>query len=244
MKTTETMCYPTSLRYDARVSSADDEQGSRSSPNDAPIQVVLIGRIDMISEGLASLINHEPDLTVVAESPKASSAKALKASADVVIVDADYPTTASASTVSETRRTFPDARVLALSMVGDPANVRFVEASGADSVVPKTLGSSELFQAIRELAQREPTPDLGKGLLDESSVSSPDATQLSAKEERVLYLLALGNTNLEIARLNKVSLRTVETHRARICQKLGLKTRAELVQYARTAGLISDPKHV
>jgi two-component system, NarL family, response regulator NreC len=222
------------------MSTADDEHENGSPQKDSPIQVVIVGGADMISEGLAFLIDREPDLTIVQESAEAVDAKQPAATADVIIVDADYPSAAPGERVAETRRTFPDARVLALSMVPDPANARFVVASGADAFMPKTMGSAELFQAIRELAHGDSAPDrtAKKDFAQENSAAAVGSL-LSAKEERVLYLLALGNTNLEIARYNKVSLRTVETHRARICQKLGLRTRAELVHYARTVGLIS-----
>ena len=136
----------------------------------------------------------------------------------------------------------PETRVLVLSMQDDPAYVRQAFAVGANGYLLKEAADSELVQAIHEVAQgrRYVHPLLGARLAAAEAAADQhaQADPLSEREHEVLRLLALGHTNQEIAKLLFISIRTAETHRARIMQKLGLKSRAEIVRYALESGAL------
>ncbi len=138
----------------------------------------------------------------------------------------------------------PKARVLVLSMQDDPRYVREAFASGASGYLLKEAADAELVAAVREVAQgnRYVHPVLGARLAtaEADAQAKADADPLSEREREVLRLLALGHTNQEIAKMLYISVRTAETHRAHIMQKLRLGTRAELVRYALAQGLLDE----
>jgi two-component system, NarL family, response regulator NreC len=135
---------------------------------------------------------------------------------------------------------------LILSMQDDPAYVREAFAAGASGYVLKEAADAELVAAVREVAagQRYVHPTLGARLVaaeaDERARLEEDP--LSEREHEILRLLALGHTNQEIASQLYLSVRTVETHRAHIMQKLRISTRAELVRYALERGVLDQPE--
>ena len=136
----------------------------------------------------------------------------------------------------------PDARVLMLSMQDDPRYVTEAFEAGASGYVLKEAADTEVVDAVRAVAagERYVHPALGARLVqaaaDERRRSEEDP--LSDREREVLRLLALGHTNQEIAKMLYISVRTAETHRAHIMQKLRLSSRAELVRYALSEGLL------
>ena len=138
----------------------------------------------------------------------------------------------------------PEATVLVLSMQDDPRYVREAFEAGASGYVLKEAADAEVVEAIREVAGggRYVHPALGARLVaaDAEERARADADPLSDREREVLRLLALGHTNQEIAKMLYLSVRTVETHRAHIMQKLRLTTRAELVRYAIDTGLLEE----
>ena len=138
----------------------------------------------------------------------------------------------------------PEATVLVLSMQDDPRYVREAFEAGASGYVLKEAADVEVVEAIREVAggRRYVHPALGARLVaaDAEERARADADPLSDREREVLRLLALGHTNQEIAKMLYLSVRTVETHRAHIMQKLRLTTRAELVRYAIDTGLLEE----
>jgi DNA-binding NarL/FixJ family response regulator len=138
----------------------------------------------------------------------------------------------------------PDVKVLVLSMQDDPYYVREAFAAGAAGYVLKEAADSEVVGAVRAVAagERYVHPALGARLVaaDAEERRRADEDPLSDREREVLRLLALGHTNQEIASSLYISVRTAETHRAHIMQKLRLKSRAELVRYALDNGLIES----
>jgi two-component system response regulator NreC len=132
--------------------------------------------------------------------------------------------------------------VLVLSMQDDPNYVREAFAAGASGYVLKEAADAELVAAVREVASGGSyvNPELGARMVaaEVKARAAAEADPLTDREREVLRLLALGHTNQEIAKLIYVSVRTAETHRAHIMQKLGLNTRAELVRYALSHGLL------
>jgi DNA-binding NarL/FixJ family response regulator len=136
----------------------------------------------------------------------------------------------------------PETKVLVLSMQDDPQYVREAFEAGASGYVLKEAADTEVVGAVRAVAagERYVHPALGARLVaaEAEERKRAESDPLSEREREVLALLALGHTNQEIAALLYISVRTAETHRAHIMQKLGLASRAELVRYALDHGLI------
>ena len=134
--------------------------------------------------------------------------------------------------------------MLVLSMQDDPRYVREAFAAGASGYVLKEAADVEVVGAVREVARggRYVHPELGARLIEAEAEAARQAEEdpLSSREREVLRLLAYGHTNQEIAKQLFISVRTAETHRAHIMQKLRITTRAELVRYAITQGLLDD----
>jgi two-component system response regulator NreC len=134
----------------------------------------------------------------------------------------------------------PETKVLMLSMQDDPQYVRQAFAAGASGYVLKEAADTEVVAAVREVARggRYVNPELGARLVGAETDERRHAEEdpLSDREREVLRLLALGHTNQEIAKQLFISVRTAETHRAHIMQKLRLSSRAELVRYALAQG--------
>jgi two-component system response regulator NreC len=136
----------------------------------------------------------------------------------------------------------PEAKVLILSMQDDPQYVREAFAAGAAGYVLKEAADAEVVSAVREVASggKYVHPSLGARLVaaEADARARAESDPLSEREREVLRLLALGHTNQEIAKMLFISVRTAETHRAHIMQKLRLSSRAELVRYALDNGLL------
>jgi two-component system response regulator NreC len=136
----------------------------------------------------------------------------------------------------------PKAKILVLSMQDDPSYVRQAFSAGASGYLLKEAADDELVQAVRDVAGggRYVHPALGSRLAAAEAEARARAgvDPLSEREREVLRLLALGHTNQEIAKLLFISVRTAETHRAHVMQKLRLTTRAELVRHALQQGLL------
>jgi two-component system response regulator NreC len=138
----------------------------------------------------------------------------------------------------------PDVKVLILSMQDDPRYVHEAFEAGASGYVLKEAADTDVVGAVRAVAagERYVHPALGARLVAAEAAERRRAEEdpLSEREREVLRLLALGHTNQEIAGLLYISVRTAETHRAHIMQKLGLSNRAELVRYALEQGLLDQ----
>lgn len=201
----------------------------------------------VVRSGLRMLLEAEQDFEVVAEAGDARGAifelRAHKP--DVVLLDVVMPGRSGIDAVPDLLNESPQTRVLILSMQDDPAYVREAFAAGAKGYVLKEAADAEVVGAIREVAQGRQYvhPALGARLVAAEAEQRTRAEEdpLSDREREVLRLLALGHTNQEIAATLFLSVRTVETHRAHIMQKLRIGTRAELVRYALAAGLLEDP---
>jgi two-component system response regulator NreC len=203
------------------------------------VDVMLIDRRIVVRDGLCALVEQQPDLAVVARAASVREAQDLDVSPDVIVTDIEFPDVVYSDVISGLRGSFPRSPILVLTAVAHPTKVQSILAAGADGYLLKTAATADLIVGIRAVAAGESylQPSLGVEL---ARWQRPRDTTLglSAKEEHVLRLLSFGNTNAEVARLCGVSLRTIEAHRARIQQKLGLRTRAELVQYAREIGIL------
>jgi two-component system, NarL family, response regulator NreC len=211
------------------------------------IRVLLVDDHAVVRAGLRLLLDGEGDIETVAEAGDAREAlfEARVTKPDVVLMDVTLGTGKSGiEATPEMLREAPEAKVLVLSMQDDPRYVREAFAAGASGYVLKEAADTELVSAIREVAAggRYVHPALGARIAAADAEAERSAAEdpLSEREREVLRLLALGHTNQEIAKMLFVSVRTAETHRAHIMQKLRISTRAELVRYAMSKGLLED----
>jgi DNA-binding NarL/FixJ family response regulator len=194
--------------------------------------------------GLCRILDDDPDLEVVGEGSTADEAVALAEATrpDVFVMDLSLIGEGGISATQRIRTVSPDTRVVILTMHEDIAYLREAFAAGATGYVLKKGAYQELTLAVRTVAagQHYVHPSLGSSLMSEDPATAQHkpVPLLSAREAEILRLLVLGYTNAEIGRNVSLSGRTVETYRARIQQKLGLRSRAELVRYARDIGLL------
>jgi two-component system response regulator NreC len=156
----------------------------------------------------------------------------------VLVLDLNMPGGSSLEAIPLLRQEAPETQIVVLTMQQEPAFAREALAAGALGYVLKEAADEELVGAVRSAAagERYLNPRLGARIASEPPPGPPD--DLSQREAEVLRLIALGHTNTEIAEQLFLSVRTVETHRAHIQQKLRLTSRAELVGYALERGLI------
>ena len=209
-------------------------------------RVLIVDDHAVVRAGLRLLIDAETDLETVGEAGDARSAvfEARSTKPDVILMDVVMPDQSGLEVLPTLLYEQPEAKVLILSMQDDPRYVREAFAAGASGYVLKEAADSEVVGAIREVAGggRYVHPELGARLIDADAAAARRAEEdpLSEREREVLRLLALGHTNQEIAKTLYISVRTAETHRAHIMQKLRLGSRAELVRYALAEGVLTE----
>lgn len=210
------------------------------------ITLLIVDDHQLVRAGLRRLLEAEEDFKVEDEAGNAYDAVRLSRlhKPDVVLLDIVMPGDSGLDAIPEIVAASPDSRILALSMQDDPTYVRQAFATGASGYVLKEAADDELLLAVREVAagRHHVDPQLGARLAaaDATAKAAEEEDPLSDREREVLRLLALGHTNQEISKLLFISVRTAETHRARIMQKLGLTTRAELVRNAIRRGLLQE----
>ena len=200
----------------------------------------------VVRSGLRLVLEAADDLEPVGEAGSAREAifEARSTKPDVVLMDVMMPDQSGIEVLPQLLHEHPEAKVLVLSMQDDPRYVREAFEAGASGYVLKEAADAEVVAAIREVAGggRYVHPELGARLVAAETAERrrAEADPLSDREREVLRLLALGHTNQEIAKQLYISVRTAETHRAHIMQKLRLSSRAELVRYALEQGLLSE----
>ena len=208
------------------------------------IRVLVADDHAVVRSGLRRVLDAEDDIETVGEAANADRAifEAMELKPDVVLMDVTMPGKSGVDALPALLQSVPDARVLMLSMHDDPAYVRAAFEAGASGYVLKEAADSDVVAAVRAVAsgERYVHPTLGAKLIaaEAEERRRADAVPLSEREREVLRLLALGHTNQEIATMLYISVRTAETHRAHIMQKLRLSSRAQLVRYALDSGLI------
>jgi two-component system response regulator NreC len=210
------------------------------------IRVVIVDDHALVRSGLRLLLEGEEDITVEDEGGTADEAVRLARlhKPDVVLLDVTMPGRSGLEAAAEILQADRNGKILVLSMQDDPSYVRQAFAAGASGYLLKEAADAELVAAVREVAAggRYVHPALGARLAaaEADAQARAAADPLSEREHEVLRLLALGHTNQEIAKMLYISVRTAETHRAHIMQKLRLSTRAELVRYAIEHGLLDE----
>jgi two-component system, NarL family, response regulator NreC len=214
--------------------------GDHSGNGKGGIRVVLADDHAVVRSALRMLLDGEEGIEVVAEAGDAQSAVRYAAGhrPDVMILDINMPGGSGLSAIPEIRSASPDTQIVMLTMQEETSAAREALQAGVLGYILKEAASEELVKAVRLAAAGKTylQPELGARLAAEPESASPD--DLSDRELEVLRLIALGHTNNEIAQNLYLSVRTVESHRAHIQQKLGLTSRSELVRYALDRGLI------
>jgi two-component system, NarL family, response regulator NreC len=223
--------------HDEQATAAEQ---SASADEQETIRIVLADDHAVVRSGLKMLLQAENDFEVVAEAGDTESAKRYVHGHRpmVLVLDLNMPGGSSLEAIPEIRENHPETQIVVLTMQQEPAFARHALSAGAIGYVLKEAADDELVEAVRRAAKGESylNPRLGARLASEPVPGPPD--DLSEREVDVLTLIALGHTNAEIAERLYLSVRTVETHRAHIQQKLNLSSRAELVAYALKRGLI------
>jgi two-component system response regulator NreC len=210
------------------------------------IRIVVVDDHAVVRSGLKLLLEAEQDMEVIGDAGNARDAvfEVRAGKPDVVLLDVVMPDESGIEALPKLLHEAPTTKVLMLSMQDDPSYVREAFAAGASGYVLKEAADEEVVAAVREIAEGGSYvhPALGARMVtaEAQARAAAEADPLSDREREVLRLLALGHTNQEIAKMLYISVRTAETHRAHIMQKLGLSTRAELVRYALSHGLLEQ----
>ena len=210
------------------------------------IKTVVVDDHAVVRSGIRLLLEVEEDIEVVAEAGDAREAvfEARAHKPDVILLDVVMPGRSGIEAIPDLLKESPETKILLLSMQDDAAYVREAFAAGASGYVLKEAADAEVVAAVRDVAGggRYVHQALGARLVTAEAEAEARAEQdpLSEREHEILRLLALGHTNQEIAGELYLSVRTVETHRAHIMQKLRISTRAELVRYALDQGMLDE----
>jgi len=213
------------------------------------LRVFLADDHAVIREGLKSLVNAQPDMEIVGEAENGrlawQLAKALQP--DVAVMDVSMPELNGVKATEILAQECPTIKVLALTVHDDQGYLRQILKAGAAGYVLKKAMAEELIHAIRTVAAGNTYIDpvlannVVRGYLrDESVKDRLLRSDLSARETEVLRLIAWGYSNKEISAQLKIGTKTVETYKARLMDKLGLRSRVEIVLYALHQGWLKD----
>jgi DNA-binding NarL/FixJ family response regulator len=217
-------------------------------PQTQPVRVLIADAHCCVREGLKALVNAQPDMRVVGETADGPEAVRLAAelAPDVVVVEASLPGLDGAEVAARLCAAQPGLKTVALTACEEPGAVRRLLAAGACGYVLKRATAEQLVQALRAVVQGGTyiDPAVAGGVAGEFA-APPDGgeargAELSERECAVVRLIALGYSNKEIAARLKVSVKTVETYKARAAEKLRIKSRVELVRYAARRGWLAE----
>ncbi len=209
------------------------------------IRILIADDHGVVAEGLKSLVEAESDMQVVGLVGDGREAVRLarEAQPDVIVMDLSMPELNGADATRAILQREPKCRVIVLSMYAEREYVRRALKAGAAGYVVKRSAAKELVEAIRAVhaGQRYLSPRVADVVIDDYAGEERDdpLARLSAREREVLQLLAEGRTGAEIAQRLSLSQKTVETYRARLVEKLGIRDVAGLVRFAIQRGLVS-----
>lgn len=214
------------------------------------IRIMIADDHAILRAGLKTLFQAQPDIEVVAEAATGdeAAAKGLEIAPDIILLDITMPGLSSLEVNRQVKKQHPEIKILVLTMHEDEGYLHHMVYSGADSYVPKKAADSELLSAIRATYQGEHfihssmTAKIVEVLRNQEPNRQTEIREndgLSEREREVLSLVAQGYTNQQIADHLFLSVKTVETYKSRIMEKLGLHNRVELVRYALQRGLLT-----
>lgn len=213
------------------------------------LRVVLADDHAVVREGLKALVNAQPDMRVIGEAADGEMAwrQAVALHPDVLVVDLSMPVLGGVEATERVRRDCPDVRVLALTVHEERLYLKELLRAGASGFVLKRAAAGELVRAIRAVAAGGTYIDpaiagaVVEGFLDSEQAQEDAPTDpLSDREREVVIRIAKGYSNKEIAAELELSVKTVETYKARMAEKLGLRSRVDIVRYASRQGWLGD----
>ena len=222
-----------------------------SGDGEEVVRVLLADDHAVVREGLKALINSQADMTVVGEATDGVEAveAARRLQPDVLVMDLSMPKLGGAEATMIVRQECPAVRVLALTVHAERSYLRQLLSAGASGYVLKRAASEELVRAVRAVAGGGVyiDPAVAGAMVEEylegSGEGEPGASVLSEREHGVIVRIARGYTNKEIAAELDLSVKTVETYKARVAETLGLRTRVDIVRWATRQGLLTDGEH-
>lgn len=212
------------------------------------IKILLVDDHAVVRSGLKMLLNTNPEMEVIGEASEGNEGikKALKFKPDVVVIDLSMPHGKDGlSATIELKKLLPEINILILTMHDDEEYLFRAIQGGASGCILKSAPHDELMAAIYAVAKGDAYlhPSAQKRLMEEYLAGvKQDGNDtyhlLSEREKEVLTLIAKGYSNKEIAEQLVISVKTVETHKGNLMEKLQMKTRPELVEYAVKKGLL------
>jgi DNA-binding NarL/FixJ family response regulator len=215
----------------------------------AELRIFIADDHAIVREGLRALVNAQPGMRVVGEAGDGKDAyrSVVELRPDVVVMDISMPGWTGSQATGQLKKMCPGIRVIALTVHEDESYLRGLLEAGASGYVLKRSATEDLIHAIRTVAAGGTyiDPNLAGRLVNvyiesRSESTSAERGELTEREADVVRLIALGHSNKEIAARFDISVKTVETHKARALQRLGLHSRADLVQYALQRGWLRD----
>lgn len=214
----------------------------------ANLDIFLADDHPLLREGVKSLINAQPNMRVVGEADNGRDAwlNIKAARPDVAVLDVSMPEMSGAQATERLKRECPEVKVLALTIHENRGYLQQLLSAGASGYLLKRAAAQELIHAIRVVAAGGIylDPTLASKVVNGSSrrqhAKQELGGNLSSREEEVLRLVALGYSNKEIASQIEISVRTVETYKCRMMEKLEMASRADIVRYALRRGWLHD----
>jgi len=215
----------------------------------AKLRILLADDHTVVRDGLKVLINAQPDMSVVGEADTGEGAWRLAQTeaADVIVMDLSLPDLSGARVTARIKHAYPQLKVLVLTAYEDKSYMRQLFEAGAAGYLLKRAAAQEVIGAIRTVAAGGLyiDPTLASKVVD-SFVRQPASGgrqqrgELSEREQEVLRLIAWGYSNKEIAARLDISVKTVETYKTRLMEKLDLRSRADIVRYAVRQGWLQE----
>jgi DNA-binding NarL/FixJ family response regulator len=215
----------------------------------AKLRVYLADDHAVVRSGLKALINAQPDMEVSGEAGDGRTAcdQVQELQPDVVVMDVSMPKLNGAQATVQLKQACPKVKVLALTVHEDKGYLRLLLEAGASGYVLKRAAAEDLIHAIRTVAAGGVYLDpalagqvVGSFVRSPAGHRAPEGGDLSDREAEVVRLIAAGYSNKEIASRMSLSVKTVETYKARSMEKLGLESRADLVRYALQRGWLQN----
>ena len=206
------------------------------------MRVLIADDHGIVRSGVKLLLDRQPDMEVVAEAEDGVDAleKVIQHRPDVAVLDVSMPRMTGLQATHEIKQQAPDTQVLILSMHDDERYLFEALRAGAAGYVLKRAADQDLVDAVRAAGRGEPflTASAQQTLIRDFLERGDQPAELTPREQEVVKLIAEAHTNKEIAEILHLSEKTVESHRGRVLQKLGMRDRVELVRYAIRQGLV------
>jgi two-component system response regulator NreC len=212
------------------------------------VRVFVVDDHGILRGGLRALINLQPDMEVIGEAANGPDAEVgvKETEPDVVLMDISMPNGGGLAAIAAIKQVRPKTRIVVLTFHDELGYVRAAGRAGATGYVVKSAVDTELLAAIRAVAQGRTFMDASLGLELSQSIGSkpndtkgvPGTSQLTDRELEVMRRVAEGFTNTQIAEELRLGVKSVETYRSRVMEKLGLTSRSALVRYALDCGVL------